>query len=41
MYEHMGCEIYNEIKADNGVTRYNLCYRGAKDFPTEIKASKV
>lgn len=26
MYEHMGCKIYNEIKADNGVTRYNLCY---------------
>ena len=28
MYEHMGCKIYNEIKADNGVTRYNLCYKG-------------
>ncbi len=27
MYEHMGCELYNKITADNGVTRYNLCYK--------------
>ena len=26
MYEHMGCKVYNKIKADNGVTRYNLRY---------------
>ena len=27
MYEHMGCKIYNETKADNGVTRFNLIYQ--------------
>ena len=26
MYEHLGCELYNTITADNGVTRYSLCY---------------
>ncbi|MCR5233639.1 MAG: GNAT family N-acetyltransferase [Lachnospiraceae bacterium] len=27
MYQHFGCELYNSITADNGVTRYSLCYR--------------
>lgn len=27
MYLHFGCELYNTITADNGVTRYSLCYR--------------
>ena len=27
MYQHFGCELYNSVKADNGVTRYSLCYR--------------
>ena len=27
MYQHFGCELYNTITADNGVTRYSLCYR--------------
>lgn len=26
MYQHLGCELYNKITADNGVTRYSLCY---------------
>lgn len=26
MYEHLGCKLYNTITADNGVTRYSLCY---------------
>ena len=26
MYEHLGCKLYNTIAADNGVTRYSLCY---------------
>ena len=28
MYRHFGCELYNTVTADNGVTRYSLCYRG-------------
>lgn len=27
MYQHLGCELYNTVTADNGVTRYSLCYR--------------
>ena len=27
MYQHFGCELYNSITADNGVTRYSLCYK--------------
>ena len=27
MYRHLGCELYNTVTADNGVTRYSLCYR--------------
>ena len=27
MYQHFGCELYNSVKVDNGVTRYSLCYR--------------
>lgn len=26
MYQHLGCKLYNSITADNGVTRYSLCY---------------
>lgn len=26
MYQHLGCTLYNSIKADNGVTRYNLVW---------------
>ncbi|MBE5898807.1 MAG: GNAT family N-acetyltransferase [Lachnospiraceae bacterium] len=26
MYKHLGCRLYNEVTADNGVTRYCLCY---------------
>ena len=26
MYQHFGCELYNTVTADNGVTRYSLCY---------------
>lgn len=27
MYQHFGCELYNTVTADNGVTRYNLCFK--------------
>lgn len=27
MYQHFGCELYNTVTADNGVTRYSLFYR--------------
>lgn len=27
MYQHLGCTLYNTVTADNGVTRYSLCYR--------------
>ena len=27
MYKHFGCELYNSVTADNGVTRYSLCYK--------------
>ncbi len=27
MYRHFGCELYNTLTADNGVTRYSLYYR--------------
>ena len=27
MYQHFGCELYNIVTADNGVTRYSLCYK--------------
>ena len=30
MYQHFGCELYNTVTADNGVTRYSLCYKGDK-----------
>ncbi len=26
MYVHLGCTLYNTVTADNGVTRYSLCY---------------
>ena len=26
IYQHLGCELYNTVTADNGVTRYSLCY---------------
>ena len=31
MYEHFGCELYNKVTADNGVTRYSLCYLDNRD----------
>lgn len=27
IYQHLGCELYNTVTADNGVTRYSLCYK--------------
>ena len=30
MYQHFGCELYNSVTADNGVTRYSLCYHPEK-----------
>ena len=30
MYQHFGCELYYEVTADNGVTRYCLCYEKAE-----------
>ena len=27
MYQHFCCELYNTVTADNGVTRYSLCYK--------------
>ena len=30
MYEHLGCRLYNKVTADNGVTRYCLCYNTEK-----------
>ena len=30
MYKHLGCRLYNEVTADNGVTRYCLCYNVGK-----------
>ena len=26
MYQHMGCNLYNQVTAENGVTRYNLVW---------------
>jgi GNAT superfamily N-acetyltransferase len=31
MYQHFGCKLYNTVKADNGVTRYSLCYIKGED----------
>jgi GNAT superfamily N-acetyltransferase len=28
MYQHFGCNLYNAVTADNGVTRYCLVYNG-------------
>ena len=28
MYQHLGCRLYNSVTADNGITRYCLCYEG-------------
>ena len=30
MYQHFGCELYNSVTADNGVTRYCLCYKSGE-----------
>lgn len=30
MYKHLGCRLYNKVTADNGVTRYCLCYNVGK-----------
>ena len=30
MYQHYGCELYNQITASNGVTRYNLVWKPEK-----------
>ena len=31
MYQHFGCELYNTVTADNGVTRYSLCCKPHED----------
>lgn len=28
IYEHYGCELYNQTTASNGITRYNLVWKG-------------
>ena len=35
MYQHLGCALYNSVTADNGVTRYSLCY-----MPASAETSK-
>ncbi len=30
MYQHLGCTLYNTVTADNGVTRFSLCYEGTE-----------
>ena len=30
MYLHLGCELYSTVTADNGVTRYCLCYKNVQ-----------
>ena len=30
IYQHYGCELYNQTLASNGVTRYNLVWTGDK-----------
>ena len=32
MYQHLGCELYNTVTADNGVTRYSLIYGDGVNF---------
>jgi len=27
IYQHYGCELYNQVLASNGVTRYNLVWK--------------
>lgn len=27
IYQHVGCELYNQTLADNGVTRYNIMWK--------------
>lgn len=31
MYQHLGCQLYNEVTAENGVTRYNLVWENGID----------
>lgn len=30
IYRHLGCRLYNQVTADNGVTRYSLVYQNKK-----------
>lgn len=39
MYRHFGCELYNTVTADNGVTRYSLYYRKSASADTGEKTS--
>lgn len=32
IYEHYGCELYNQTTASNGVTRYNLVWKENREF---------
>ena len=36
MYQHFGCELYNTVSADNGVTRYSLCYKPNEEAKNEL-----
>lgn len=31
IYQHFGCELYNQTTASNGVTRYNLVWKPQYD----------
>ena len=33
MYQHFGCELYNRVTAENGVTRYSLCWEKGAAAP--------
>ena len=39
MYQHFGCELYNTVTADNGVTRYSLCYNNDSSADADKSSS--
>lgn len=39
MYQHFGCELYNTVTADNGVTRYSLFYNNDSSVDADKSSS--
>ena len=40
IYQHLGCRLYNQETADNGVTRYSLVYQKEPNLQLQSNCSE-